>query len=175
MTERLFPSSCEPPPDTGEEGFRTALLTPAYAPRTYPLVRICDPALTFDEWAAVCDGASMTSGALLVLCGRGYVRALGRFAAEHVSSYGYTLTVHDLVTGHPLDPTRFASLLLRRLETHARNIGCSTLLVTVPDGVAWLERLLLSERHARLDERFVKFLPAGTGAGTYRTSPARPD
>lgn len=163
MTERLFPSAGETPIDDGEEEFRTALLAPAYAPQTYPLVQICDPALTFEEWAAVCGRASITAGALLVLCSRGYVRALGRFAAAPAPRHGHTLVVDALVTGHPLDPTRFASLLLRRLETHARDIGCSTLVVTVPDGIGWLGPLLLSEGHSRLDERFIKFLPPGAG------------
>ncbi|MFN4087715.1 MAG: hypothetical protein ACK4QW_01565 [Alphaproteobacteria bacterium] len=139
-----------------EADLRAELLAPTRIEQTYPLARFSDPSLTLAHWRALCSDAPERSGAMLIVCGRGYVRALCRFTTEHSLAHGHVLQITDIATGHPLDPARFASLLMERTEEHARALGCSTVLVQVPAGVTWLGRVLRDRGHRESGTFFTK-------------------
>lgn len=138
------------------DGVHTELLTVARVAQAYPLARFCNPALTYDDWTTLCRTASRTDGALLVVCGRGYIRAICRFTAQRTLQHGYALLLDDLASGHPLDPARFAPLLIRQAEEHARSLGCATLIMRVPDEAAWLRNVLEAEGHRAAGTYFAK-------------------
>jgi len=138
------------------DGIHTELLTAARVAQAYPLARFCNPALTYEDWRALCRDSSPTAGTLLAVCGRGYIRAICRFTAQRTLRHGYALLLDDLASGHPLDPARFAPLLIRQAEEHARSLGCATLLMRVPDEAAWLRHVLEAEGHQAAGICFAK-------------------
>ncbi|MET4699442.1 hypothetical protein ABIE65_002474 [Constrictibacter sp. MBR-5] len=157
MDERHLPSPGSAGPHASDgDAVHIELLTVARVAQAYPLARFCNPALTYDDWAALCHDASPTAGTLLVVCGRGYIRAICRFTAQRTLQHGYALFLDDLASGHPLDPARFAPLLIRQAEEHARSLGCTTLLTRVPHESAWLRHVLETEGHKVAGTCFAK-------------------
>lgn len=147
--------------DRAEDGLRIELLTPGRAAQAYALARVCNPALTLDDWQEICGGRTAAAGALVVICARNYVRALCRFRTATTARDGLVLDVTDIATGHPLDPARYAPMLLSEAESRARSLGCGAIRILVPQTDDWLETMLLRRGHARKGIIFAKSLRGG--------------
>ena len=158
--------------DGDPNGLHTELLTPPRIAQAYTLAQFGNPTLTLDSWKALCLDPSGEAGALLVVCGRGYVRALCRFRAADHLCYGYTLFLSDIATGHPLDPARFAPLLLQRAEEHALTLGCRSMLVCIQTEADWLGKVLLGQGHHPEGITFAKRL-SGTAVTAPGPAPSR--